>query len=493
MQKICKLIIILLICTFSCLINCHATTDEITLQSYTKFRHKYTFGNMTHNLYFSKQKLKSNNYQIYNFHMPYNKEFEVYDINEEIPETSISKNIFYKIREIVYYGDMKYRETQNELYYLATNGLIVKALNPKDYNYLVSSNYTLEDVLEIEEALTKEMTNYFMKPSFNNKEIELNLNEEIILTDKNNILSTYLLEENLNDVVSYEVKDNKIVLKALKPGEVTFKLKKEYKDKDSNMKFLFAEVKGTPLTPINFAITSGNFTDYSLFKVKVNTSRIGLDIKDDKDLSNAKTLNVTYGIYNQKNDLIYQINTLVEGLFYTDYLPYGKYYIKEIRNSEVYLKNDNIYEVNLDNNQDKIIVIENFKRKDALNELNESKNLREIKISLLDEEGKLIKDNINISIMDKLYQINGNTSIFLKDGNYLMKFLKIPEDYLLEEENKILNVKDNMKITIILKHKEVGYGNEVINIDVPNTWSFNSINYLFIFVGLRYVKKFSKW
>ena len=197
--------------------------------------------------------------------------------------------------------------------------------------------------------------------------------------------------------------------------------------------------------------------------------------------------------YNQKNDLIYQINTLVEGLFYTDYLPYGKYYIKEIRNSEVYLKNDNIYEVNLDNNQDKIIVIENFKRKDALNELNESKNLREIKISLLDEEGKLIKDNINISIMDKLYQINGNTSIFLKDGNYLMKFLKIPEDYLLEEENKIINVKDNMKITIILKHKEVGYGNEVINIDVPNTWSFNSNNYLFIFVGLRYVKKFSKW
>lgn len=493
MQKICKLIIILLICTFSCLNNCHAITDEISLQSYTKFKHKYTFGNMTHNLYFSKQKLKSNNYQIYNFHMPYNKEFEVCDINEEIPETSISKNIFYKIREIVYYGDMKYRETQNELYYLATNGLIVKALNPRDYNYLVSSNYTLEDVLEIEEALTKEMTNYFMKPSFNNKEIELNLNEEIILTDKNNILSTYLLEENLNDVVSYEVKDNKIVLKALKPGEVTFKLKKEYKDKDSNMKFLFAEVKGTPLTPINFAITSGNFTDYSLFKVKVNTSRIGLDIKDDKDLSNAKTLNVTYGIYNQKNDLIYQINTLVEGLFYTDYLPYGKYYIKEISNSEVYLKNDNIYEVNLDNNQDKIIVIENFKRKDALNELNESKNLREIKISLLDEEGKLIKDNINISIMDKLYQINGNTSIFLKDGNYLMKFLKIPEDYLLEEENKILNVKDNMKITIILKHKEVGYGNEVINIDVPNTWSFNSINYLFIFVGLRYVKKFSKW
>ena len=493
MKKIFKLMMFLIICAFLCVSNSYASrVDEIKLQSRFKYKYKYTFGFATPNFYYSKQKLESNNRQVYNFNMPYNKEFEIYNIYEGIPDTSISKDIFLKIKEIAYYGDMKYSETQDDLYYFLTQGLMIKTLKPNNFTYGLNSKYTLEEVEEQENLLVQEMANYFKKPSFDNKKIDLNLNQTITLSDDNNILPSYVLEENDSDIVSYEVIDNKIVLKALKPGDVTFRLKKEFKDKDHDMEFLFKEIKGTPITPINFALTSGNFAAYSTFKVQVNenTSRVGLDIKDDKTSLDDEKLNVSYGIYNQKDELVYQINTDIEGLFYTDYLPFDKYYIKEISNNDIYIKNNNIYEVNLDSNEDKVIIIENHKKDLSKNKPVDDK-LRQINISFLDEEGRLIKKDVDISIMDKLYQINGQTSLILKDGNYLIKFLKIPEDYVLENETTILNVNDNVELEIVLKHKEEGYGYETI--DVPNTWAVKSVNYLFIFIGLRYVKKFSKW
>ena len=74
MRKIFKLTMFLFICAFFGVLNSNASkTDEIKRQSYFNFRQKYSFGFTTHNLYFSKQKLKSNNHPIYNFHLPYNK------------------------------------------------------------------------------------------------------------------------------------------------------------------------------------------------------------------------------------------------------------------------------------------------------------------------------------------------------------------------------------------------------------------------------------
>lgn len=493
MKKLFRLMVFLFLCSFICIRNSFALTDELKQQSKYNLRYKYTFGFTTHNLYFAKQVLKSNNHDIYNFHMPFNKQFDVYNIYKEIPNTSVPKALFLEMQKIAYYGDMKYRETNNELYYFVTQGLIVKALKPDSFNYSENDLYTKEVFEKVESSLENEIDNYFIKPSFDNKEIEINLNDTLTISDENNILSSYQLENAGNDIVSYKVVDNKIILKALKPGVITFKLKKEFKDKDYDMEFLYKENKGSSsITPINFAITPGNFTSYSEFKVRVNTSRIGLDIKDDETISGEESLNVNYGIYNQNNELIYHINTNVEGIFYTDYLPYGKYYIKQISNSALYEKDNTIYKVNLNSGQEEIIVLKNHKKKifQNTNETNDLSELRQVNISFLDEEGRLIEDDVHISIMDNFYQINGKTSIILKDGNYLIKFLKIPLSYTLENATKLINVNDNMDIEIVLKYKEEGIGNEeIVAIDIPNTFSFN---YFFIFIGLRYVKKFSK-
>ena len=495
MKKICKFILFLILCNFLFINNSSALTDEILLKSRINLKHTYKFGNTTRTIYFDKFELKSNNHQIYNFNIPLRQEFLIYDVSEELPNINLSKNILSEIRKIVYYGDKKYNETKNDLYYIVTKVLMIKALNPISFTYFENSDYTNATISQAEDLLKKEINNYFLKPIFDNKEIELNLNEEITILDKNNILSSYLLDELESKIVSFEIVDNKIVLKGLKPGEVIFKLKKEFKDKNYNMEFLFKESNSSFAEPVDFAISSGNFTQYSEFKVKVNAGRIMLDIKDDKNISSSNKLNATYGIYNNLDELVYKIKTNVEGLFYTDYLPYGNYYVKELSNSDNYLKNDNVYKVNLDSNQDKVIVIKNHKKdlNDIKNELKNSEELREIKISFLDEEGRLIKEDVNISIMNKLYQINGKTSIILKDGNYLINILKVPDDYILENVTKIVDVNDNMELQIVLKHKEEGYGNEAIDVEVPDTCSFRSINYLFVFIGLRYVKKFSKW
>lgn len=483
MKKIFKLVIMTLICGFLFINTVAAETGEIKRLSPSKFRYKYTFGGESYSIYCPKQILQGTNHRVYNFNISYNEQKPLYDIFTEDVITTIPKSSFEKIRKIAYYGDMKFNDTQDELYYLITNGLIIKALKPDDFFYYERENYSTSLFREVEIKLEEEIDKYFIKPSFDNKEIDLSLNENITISDSNNILSTYQLVGIEGDNISYEIIDNKISLKAIKPGITTFLLKKEYIDKDYNMKLLYEDGQK------NFAITPGNFTMYTSFTVKANASKIALEIKDDNTLYSNESLNVSYGIYNQENELIYQINTNVEGIFYTDYLPYGNYYIKEINNSSAYEKNNAIYNISLMSDETKTVTILNHKK--STNEINNLDKIRRIAISFLDEEGRIIDDNINFSIINEVYQSNGKKYITLKDGDYLLKILKIPDEYILEDNTKLISVNDDMDIKIVLKHKEVGIGSEEnVSIVVPDTFSFN---YIFIFIGLGYVKKFSKY
>lgn len=496
MKKISKFVLLFIVCTFIFMGGVNAATGRAEVISKTRYRYQYSFGANNYSLYAQNAVLKGTNHSLYAYNIGLT-EKDLYDIYDKDVDTFIPKEDFEKIKEAVYYGDMKYNETNNSEYLLVTYGLMIKALKPDKFAYSSYKDKESTYFEKLETSLQEEINNYFVKPSFDNEKIQLNLNESLDIIDKNNILSTYEIDSVAGDSVSYEIIDNKISLKVLKPGTTSFKLKKEYHDKDYNMELLSSK-KG-------FGVTAGNFILYSTFSININGGRIALDIKDDKALDNGK-LNATYVIYNKEDELVYQISTNTEGIFYTNYLPNGSYYVKELRNSDIYQKNNNIYKVNLNNDEQSVSII-NHKKK-VVNINNKVKeNLRNITIKFVNEEGKMINDNIKFSIMDKNYQCTGKKDIVLKDGTYILNILEIPDEYIVDNKEKIISINDNMDVEITLKNKEEGLGFEEVSnasndtiiikpkeevveeINVPDTFSFN---YLFIFVGLSYVKKFSK-
>lgn len=494
MKKIFKFGLLLIMCTFIFMGGVNAATGRAEVMSKTKYRYQYSFGTNNYSLYAQNAVLKGTDHSLYAYNIGLT-EKDLYEIYDKDVDTFVSKEDFEKIKEAVYYGDMKYKETNNSEYLLVTYGLIIKELKPDKFAYSAYKDKEPAYFEELETSLQEEINNYFLKPSFDNKEINLNLNESLDIIDKNNILSTYEIDSITGNSVSYEIIDNKISLKVLKPGTTTLKLKKEYHDKDYNMELLNSK-KG-------FGVTAGNFLSYSTFSINVDGGRIALDIKDDKSSSNGK-LNATYGIYNKEDELVYQISTNTEGIFYTNYLPNGSYYVKELSNSEIYQKNNNIYKVNINNEEQSVSII-NHKKKVVNIDNKVEENLRDIMVKFVNEEGKMINDNIKFSIMDKNYQCNGKKDIVLKDGTYILNILEIPDEYIVDNKEIIISVNDNMDVEITLKYKEECFGFEEVSndntviikpkeevieeIDVPDTFSFN---YFFIFIGLSYVKKFSK-
>ena len=70
------------------------------------------------------------------------------------------------------------------------------------------------------------MSTHYIKPSFDNSNIELEVGESITLTDTNNILGNYEVEPNEN--ANIEINGNELKITANRIGNTLIKLKKKY-------------------------------------------------------------------------------------------------------------------------------------------------------------------------------------------------------------------------------------------------------------------------
>lgn len=213
-----------------------------------------------------------------------------------------------------------------------------------------------------------------------------------------------------------------------------------------------------------------------------NEKPVGKININKKDEEGSKLNGVEIGLYDKDHNKISSIIT--NGNDYFDNLPLGTYFIKELDTLEGYILDDKEYKVNLEYVDNKTYTVE----KD-LNLINEkikcdivyisSEKLKGISIEVYNEKG------------NKVYEGKTNEDGILTIGNlpygkYIIKQIKVPNGYILNEDEYTFYVNDSTcssKITV---------SNDKTIMPITTTTISNTISLALFLLGLGligYVKK----
>ncbi len=228
-----------------------------------------------------------------------------------------------------------------------------------------------------------------------------------------------------------------------------------------------------------------------LKKDKIKIKKIGekFTVKNNKYYYEEIPLkDIKFELYDEYNNLIKISSTDKDGIIIFDNLKLGKYYIKELTNNDLYIKDNKIYEI--DTNKNNNITIKNYLKKGSI-ELIKRDNLTKELLSGAKFELYYYTDNIKDAILvctkttDKLGKIFVDNLML---GNYYFKEIVSPIGYSNNEN--IIKFKIEKDKEIIKKNIE----NSKIKIEVPKTLSTNNYSLyfiitLFIELGLIYVIK----
>ena len=202
--------------------------------------------------------------------------------------------------------------------------------------------------------------------------------------------------------------------------------------------------------------------------------------KKDEDGNNLNGVKI--GLFDQDHNKLSSIIT--NGNDYFDNLPLGTYFIKELDTLNGYILDDKEYKVNLEYVDDKTYTVE--KQIDLVNKKIKcsivyisSQKLKNIQINVYDENGNLVysgkTDNEGMLTISNLPY-----------GKYIIKQIKVPNGYILNEDEYIFYVNDstcNSKITV---------SNDKTIMPTTTTTISNTISLFLYFIGLGifgYVKK----
>lgn len=277
---------------------------------------------------------------------------------EESYLTELNNNhaLYKKISLIGLFGyDYPGHNTKN--YYAAAQLLIWQELSDagiySDYQvsdmnfYTGNSGYKTGELVSVDKEkaeIKKLVDDYSKTPSFCNKNYTVKKGNELILTDENQVLSNYDIDNKDNDYISYNVKDNKITLEGLEVGKnITFNLSKGFGD---DVTFVYSVDDGQKvIVPTDYPEIACEFT------VEVTEEDAGyIQIKKTDKENNEPLEGVKFSIYNSNDDLVDTVITDENGIALSQKLPYGEYYILEVESLDGYIINEEKIEVKIDKN-----------------------------------------------------------------------------------------------------------------------------------------------
>lgn len=251
---------------------------------------------------------------------------------------NLSEESIEKMNLIAHYG-YGYYDHDDLKWYGITQYLIWNELGLDDL-YFTDSYYGNRVVKYTDEI--SEMNNlinsHYILPSFDNI-INIEADKYIELEDSNNVLNNY---EFISDNSNIKVSGNKIIFDNLKPGEYNISfVKRENKE---HYELYYNENGQNLLLPgkINDVNTS--------IKVVVKEGVVNLkkhDLKNDAPLSGLTFKDTIYGVYDVNDNLIKEL-FLDEMGQVTFNLPFGDYYIKEIKAPTGYLMDLDKHYINID-------------------------------------------------------------------------------------------------------------------------------------------------
>lgn len=388
--------------------------------------------------------------------------YDVYNNNQD-KYLGIDKNTWEKLSLIAYYGYQYGNHTEDYWYYI-TQVMIWRTVDPEASFYFTNTLGGENDerlyAKEIEE-IESLVSNHYVTPEF--EEIVLKEGETKRFSDKNNVLSNYVVVGNSN----VTIEDNELVVTKDTIGIEEIILRKD----SSN----FSDV---PLVYINpgsqKVLAVGNLEPVSC-KVNVKVTGYSLKIiKVDALTGDAlKIAGIKFNIYDaDTNEFIMEVITDDNGEIIIDkLLSKGNYKIKEVNNQTIdgYEINDEEIYFEITGEED-LVTIE-FPNNPVLGAIkvlktNEDGNaLAGVTFGLYQSDGTLV----DIVITDEL-----GIALFenLQAGTYQLKELATLDGYLLDETVHEIELKlENNKletVTIKLVNYQPKGSLEIIKVDTNN-------------------------
>lgn len=157
-----------------------------------------------------------------------------YDVYNDWSNINLSDLVKEKIEKVGYYG-YEYPGHQTDNYYIATQELIWKEIDPTikvNWTTGINNSGDVIDVSKEKEEIINLVNKGSLLPSFTNEVIKGKVSDTIVLEDKNNVLENYEISESKNHKI--EKVGNKLYITFNKDKvdneEVT--LKRKYYDKE---------------------------------------------------------------------------------------------------------------------------------------------------------------------------------------------------------------------------------------------------------------------
>lgn len=365
------------------------------------------------------------------------------------------------------YGYKNHTETK---WYAITQFMIWKTADPTGDFYFTDTlnGKRIEKFTAEINEINNLINNYQTAPSIAGKEINIVEGENINLQDTNNILNNYQVS---NDI--FTISNNILTASALQEGEYDITLTR--KSNIYNKPIIFYQS-----TNSQNLIETGDISDkhYNLkikvIKTTVNITKIDSDTQTTTPSGEGKLDGAIFKIYNdsmeEKGTII--IDETCQG--HLENLPFGKYYLKEVKAGVGYELNNDTYEIIIDKDNSNIeLTLENkiIKKKIEINKTYGETNLsyeENISFDIYDKNNTLI----TTITTDKL----GHAETILPYGSYTIKQKNSTNGY-----QKV----DDFNVTISGDNDELVYNLTDYKIPVPNTKT--SINKNILTILLRII------
>lgn len=387
-------------------------------------------------------------------------ETELYDKRFEINE-----EVWEKLKLYAYYG-YGYKDHLDKDWISITQVAIWRALYPNSLFYYID-NTTTGNVIpkynnELDE-INNTVNNYLTLPSFE-KEYVYSVDEDVILSDLNDVLKFYtivysdfessIINNQLKIKTGNDVKEGKIVIKR---GEDLF---------PNSVKYFYSESSQN-------VMERGNINPISMeLKISVKTGKIIVNKEDsethEKAQGEAELNGAVFELLNEKEEVIKEL-TINNNTLEFDFLPFGKYYIREKKPGIGYYLNKEKYEVLINEN--------NLEQKITVNNDVIKSNVRIIKNYGTKEDFENNEMKREFNIMFIINDKNGNT-IFtgttnkdgiietkLPYGSYTLEQINTTNGFeKIENFNFTINEENSIAYDIVLNDFKIEVPNASISL-----------------------------
>lgn len=395
-----------------------------------------------------------------------------YNVYSDFTMSGYSDDVRRAMELISYYG-YGYEGHDSLKYYMATQELMWLYSPDESIKWTTGNtdDTPMIDVSYEKNEIQRLINTHNLLPSFANSANTLEVGKEYELVDTNNTLNKY----NISSSIDYRIEGNKIIFLSNEVGTYTisFTPKQNYNDRT----YIYDDFSTRTQTLASFGKP-----DLISFNITLNVNPLGQININKTDEDNNTLDGVEFEVYNENDELV---DTMIteKGKASSKELSLGKYYVKESKELYGFEKDLKKYELELTKGNSKenivysVLDLVNKKIKCEITYITTSGEERiDAKFNIYDKDGKLIYTGETV---------NGEISIPLPYGDYVIKEIEVPNGYKLNDKEISFSVNDKTCASNLSVDNE--------KIKMPITSSTPDYSYLllllFDLVGYAFIKK----